>query len=187
MKHSVILLLVMSILVSAPTSSHAADRGILYSASIGIGAGIPTQPETFRDNWDPSFGLLVDVGAAKSIVELSVSLDYNFFLSNSTEPVDANVLALFANVKIKPVSKTSVRPYILLGGGYFRYWIVDLDVSDNSLGYGGGAGVELEINDEQRLFIEAKNIFGRTRSSEINEKKANTEYIPLRLGITFVF
>jgi hypothetical protein len=72
-----------------------------------------------------------------------------------------------------------------LGGGYFRYWIVDLDLYDNSLGFGGGAGVELEMNDEQRLFIEVKNIIGRTR--ETNSDRANTEYIPLRVGITFVF
>ncbi len=185
MKHSVILLLVVLIFISGPSLSHAAKGGIQYTASVGIGAGFPLKPEAFKDHWDPSFGLLLDVGAGKSLVELSVSFDYNFFLSDTQDPQDANLLALFANIKIKPISKTSVRPYILLGGGYFRYWIVDLDLYDNSLGYGGGAGVELEMNDEQRLFIEVKNIFGRTR--ETNDDRANTEYVPVRLGLTFVF
>jgi hypothetical protein len=185
MKHSVILLPAVLILLAAPSPSHAAKGGFQYSASVGIGAGFPLTPESFKDSWDPSFGLLLDVGAGKSLFEVSASLDYNFFLSQTQDPQDANVLALFANVKIKPISKTSVRPYILLGGGYFRYWIVDLELYDNSLGYGGGAGVELEMSEEQRLFIEVKNIFGRTRKT--NDERANTEYVPVRLGLTFVF
>ena len=186
MKHSVILLLVVLLVTSAPSITHGAKKGGLqYSASVGLGAGFPYNPDSFKDNWDPGFGLLLDFGVGKSLLEASVSMDYNFFLSNAAAPEDVNTLALFGNLKIKPISKTSVRPYILLCGGYFRYWIVDLDVYENAIGFGGGAGVELEMNDEQRLFIEAKNIIGQTR--EVNPTKANTEYIPVRVGITFVF
>lgn len=186
MKHSVILLLVVLLAASAPSVTHGANKGGLqYAASVGIGAAFPYNPEHFKDNWDPSFGLLLDFGVGKSLLEASVSMDYNFFLSNSEFPNDVNVLALFGNVKIKPISKTSVRPYILLCGGYFRYWIVDVDLYENAIGFGGGAGVELEMNDEQRLFIEVKNIIGRTRDT--NPTRANTEYIPIRVGITFVF
>jgi hypothetical protein len=187
MKHSVTLLLVVLVFFSAPSLSQGAKGGIQYTASVGIGAGFPYKPEAFKDHWDPSFGLLLDVGAGKSIVEVSVSLDYNFFLSDTQVPQDANLMALFANLKIKPISKTSVRPYIVVGGGYFRYWIVDLDLYDNALGFGGGAGVELEMNEEQRLFIEVKNLIGRTREPGVNPEKANTEYVPVRVGLTFVF
>ena len=186
MKHSVTLLLVVLLVTSAPSMLQGANKGGLqYTASVGVGAGFPYNPEAFKDNWDPSFGLLLDFGVGKSLLEASASMDYNFFLSNSDMPDDVNVLALFANLKIKPISKTSVRPYLLLCGGYFRYWIVDLGLYDNSIGFGGGAGVELEMNDEQRLFVEVKNIIGRTRGT--NPTKANTEYIPIRVGITFVF
>lgn len=195
MKQSVTLLLLVLIFLSAPSLSQAVISGVQYTASVGIGAGFPYKPETFKDHWDPSFGLLLDVGAAKSIIEVSVSLDYNFFLSDTQEPQDINALALFGNLKIKPISKTSVRPYIIVGGGYFRMWVVDVGYYDNCLGFGGGAGVELEISEEQRLFFEIKNLIGRTREKvnpedaerAINLERANSEYIPVRVGLTFVF
>jgi hypothetical protein len=186
MKRKFIWLSLLSIILLTPSVSSAKAKKdeLRFAASVGIGAGFPIQPEEFDRDWDPSFGLLLDFAAAKEMFEVSVSLDYNFFLSNSQFPNDANVMALFANFKIKPIAKTSIRPYLIAGGGYFRYWIVDLNVYDNSLGFGGGAGVELEISDTQRLFIEAKNIVGRTRNT--NPQKANTYYLPVRVGLTFI-
>jgi hypothetical protein len=72
-----------------------------------------------------------------------------------------------------------------VGGGYYRYWIVDLDLADNTLGMQAGAGVEIDISKTQRIFIDAKEVVGRTR--ETNALKENTYHIPVRIGLTFVF
>jgi hypothetical protein len=160
-------------------------KGFQISTSIGLGAGFPFAPDGFEEHWDPSFGAVLDVGAQRSLIEVSLAFDYNFFLSNGLEPDDVNVLTAFLNLKIKPISKSSVRPYILIGGGYYRYWIVDLDITENTTGYQGGAGVELDISKTQRLFIDVKQVFGRTR--DVNSTSANTSHIPARVGLTFVF
>jgi len=158
-------------------------KGILYSTSIGIGTAIPYAPQEFKDDWNPSFGMNLDVAAGKDMVELVASFDYSFFLSNTEVPNDVNILAAFLNVKVKPL-KSTARPYLFAGGGYFRYWIVDEGLYDNVLGFGGGAGVEVEIDKKRRIYIEGKTLHGRTRKQA---RQANTEIYPVRVGITFAF
>ena len=189
MKRILILLLLSAIIVSiaAPSFSAARKKGFQFSTSIGLGVGFPLAPDEFEENWDPSFGAILDVAVQRSLLEMSVSFDYNFFLSNGIDPDDANILTIFLNLKIKPIAKTSVRPYILIGGGYYRFWIVDANVLENTTGYQGGAGVELDISKTQRLFIDAKQVIGRTRSQYVNSTGENTSHIAVRIGLTFVF
>jgi hypothetical protein len=180
--------LVVSVICIAPPAGAASaskDQKVQYAASIGIGTGIPISPDEFTNDFDPSFGLVLDVEASKWWMALSASAGYNFFFSNGLEPNDANILALFLNLKIKPLSKSSLRPYLLVGGGYFRYWVVNLDLTDNTTGWQYGGGAEMDIGKRQRLFIDAKYVEGRTR--ETNAGRANTVYVPIRVGLMFVF
>lgn len=190
MKRILILLLLSAVVVSIAAPSHSATRkkkGFVFSTSIGLGVGFPVSPDGFDTNWDPSFGAVLDVAVQRSLLELSGSFDYNFFLSNGIEPDDANALTIFLNLKIKPIAKTSVHPYLLIGGGYYRYWRVDANVTENTTGYQGGAGVELDMSKTQRLFIDAKQVIGRTRSLHVNSTGENTSHIAVRVGLTFVF
>jgi hypothetical protein len=153
--------------------------------SIGIGSGIPISPDVFETGYDPSFGLLLDFEAQWKVVGLSVSSDYNFFLSNGLDPDDVNILTLFLNLKLKPLSKGALRPYLLAGAGYYRYWVVDLNLTDNTTGWQFGLGVEIDISRNQRLFIDAKYVEGRTRDT--NPLDENTVHVPIRFGLTFLF
>lgn len=193
MKRVLILALALSVLsVSAVLAQDENEEGtIVYSASIGLGSSFPFNPDEFTDNWDPSFGLGFDVGAARGLLELSADFDYSFYLAETIQPIDVNIFTAFLQLTIKPLD-TTARPYVFVGGGYFRYWIVDLDVYENVLGYGGGAGVEVEIDDARRIFLEGRSVQGRTRIDRVREdlpsfRKANTEIISVRTGITFVF
>ena len=107
-----------------------------------------------------------------------------FFFANGTTPNDLNILTLFADVRYVPLT-TSVRPYVLVCGGLYRTWIVDENYTENVLGYGAGVGVELEIGKTRMLFVEGRYVQGQTR--ERTELKSNTEVIPFRIGITWVF
>jgi len=185
MKSIPLLCLVLALLLAGPAAAADNDGGIEFSASVGLGTGFPWEPDDFADDWDPSFGGMLEVAARKSLVELSVSFDYNFFLSTGLQPDDANIVTVFGNIKIKPIASSSVHPYILVGGGYYRYWIVDLDLSENTLGVQAGAGVEIDIGESQRIFFDAKEVMGRTR--ETNNLRENTYHIPVRIGLTFVF
>ncbi len=181
-RHFVLALLISFLTLSAVQDAHAGFADDLkYTIAFGLGSAILIAPEGFKDGYDPSFGLILDVGAAKNIVEVSGSFDYNFYVSNGVEANDINILTMFLNLKIKPLD-TTVRPYILVCGGYFRSWIVDTGQTENVLGYGGGAGIEIAISKTQNLFIEGKYIQGRTRETE---QKANTEVLPIRFGVSW--
>lgn len=185
MKRILLLLLTLTILTATSSFSATTRGGFQFGASIGLGTGIPVDPEEFKNNWDPSFGMILDVAAQRSLLEASVSFDYNFLLSNGLEPDDVNILTVFLNLAVKPVAKASVRPYLFLGGGYYRYWIVDLGIYENTTGYQGGAGVEVDISKTQQIFIDGKQVVGRTR--EANLEKSNTLHIAIRVGLTFLF
>ena len=185
MKRFFILLSSLTVLITSPALSARKSGGIQYGASIGIGTGIPVSPNDFETNFDPSFGGLVDFQAIWKWAAATASADYNFFISNGLEPNDANVLTLFLNLKLSPASKGSIRPYLLAGGGYFRYWIVDLNFTENTTGWQFGGGVDMVVGRTQTLFIDAKYVEGRTRES--NSEAGNTVFVPIRVGLTFQF
>lgn len=158
---------------------------LMYYMSLGLGSAINYLPDSFADNYDPSFGLRVGGGVTRYNVRLGIDISYTFFLSNGATtlyPDDLSILTIFGDIKYIPVGKT-VRPYILVCGGYYRQWIVD-KVTENVLGYGGGAGVEFEIDKTRHLFVEGRYVQGQTRETE---KRANTEVIPFTLGVVWVF
>jgi hypothetical protein len=188
MKRVLILALALSVMASSISLAQGRndENAIKYSVSLGLGTSVPYNPDEFQDNWNPSIGLMLDVAAAKSVLELAANIDYSFFIADSRTPDDINVTAFFLNLKIKPL-KSTARPYIFAGAGIYRAWIVDLDVYETVIGFGGGAGVEIEVDKKRRVFIEGKSLHGRTRDSRLVSRRANMEIIPIRMGITFVF
>jgi hypothetical protein len=193
MKRVLILFLALSVLFAsvAAAQDDAEEGAIVYSTSFGLGTSFPFNPDEFKDNWNPSFGFGFDVGASRGMLELSVDFDYSFYLADAIDPLDINVLTAFLQLGVKPL-ETTARPYLFVGAGYFRYWIVDADIYENVLGYGGGAGVEVEIGESRRIFLEGRAVQGRTRVGRVSEDipglgLANTEIISVRSGVTFVF
>jgi hypothetical protein len=160
----------------------AQARTIHPVISLGVGSAINHEPENFSSQYDPSFGIMLSGGARRGGLVLALTFDYNFFLANGTTPDDLSVLMLFADLKFSPMSSTA-RPYLLACGGMYRTWIVDDDYTETVLGYGGGAGVEVEIGPTRRLFFEGRYIQAQTR--ERTDQMANTEVVPFRFGMTW--
>jgi len=161
----------------------ASENQRKYIFSLGLGSGVDYNPPEFKDNYSPAFGAMLAFGARQYGFTGAVSFGYNFFLADGSVPNDLSILTIFADLRFTPM-KTKAHPYILVCGGYWRQWVVDLDYTENVLGYGGGAGVEIEIDRVKRLFLDARYIQGQTRETE---SKANTEIIPIRLGVTWEF
>lgn len=181
---TMMFVLVIALLVpiaNAQTSSDSEDSGIAYSITFAVGSAQSQEPDNFRKGFDPSFGTLLGVGATKSMFELSVSFDYNFFLSATNDPYDVNVFMTFLNLKISPL-KTTARPYLIAGAGLYSTWIVDLDLDENVGGFHAGAGLEFVIDKVRHLFLEGRYVQGQTRKTE---EKANTEIITGRLGVSW--
>jgi hypothetical protein len=163
------------------------EDGLKYYISLGIGGAINYLPDSFKDGYDPSFGLRVGGGVTRYNLRLGVVASYNFFLSTGPTtlfPDDLNILTVFGEIKYVPVG-TTVRPYIVGCAGLFREWIVNTGYTENVLGYGGGAGVELAIDNNRNLYLEARYIQGQTR--ERTEEARNTELIPFAFGVIWGF
>ncbi len=168
--------------LAAPASARKSHRGLVWGISMGLGSGSPVN-DAFDASFNPGFGGVIDVSARKGWVELAADFDYSFFFRDGIDPRDANVATAFLLVKFKPLKRTA-SPYLLAGGGYYRYWVVDENIYDGTTGGTVGGGVEARINRRQRLFVEVKYIQGRTRLA--NAERANTESIVGRLGLTWL-
>jgi hypothetical protein len=165
----------------------ANKRQMSYIISLGLGSAINSKPDSFKNGFNPSLGLLLSAGVRNWGLTLTGTFDYNFFLSSgavSITPDDLNVLMLFADVKFVPLT-TAAHPYFLVCGGLYRTWVVNTHYTEQVLGYGGGAGVEFEIDKTRRLWAEGRYVQGRTRAR--TELQANTVVIPFRLGISWEF
>jgi len=157
-----------------------------YYVSLGLGSAYNYLPDSFRSGYDPSFGLALAGGIAWNDLRAGVSFSYNFFFSTGPTtlyPDDLNVGTAFLELRYEP-TKSTARPYILACGGYYRQWIINAHYAELVLGYGAGAGVDIEIDRIRHLFVEGRYIQGRTRETE---KQANTILIPFRLGVSWVF
>ena len=184
MKRSVLLAVALTLALTS--ASRAEGLFETYSFSLGLGSAVAVEPEEFKDAYNPAFGFMLSFGAQKGLVELAVDFDYNFFMlqeTSSITPNDVNILNIFLMARIKPI-KSKARPYLLLGGGYYRYWIVNENLVENVLGYTGGVGFEAELSKRQRIFFEVRVTQGQTRD---NPSKENTVTVPGRLGLTWVF
>jgi hypothetical protein len=183
MKRSLLAAIAITLALSPAARAQGFFSDVAYTLNIGVGGSAIVKPDEFEQNYNPAFGLLLDVGAQKGWIEASIDFDFSFFLAEGSEPNDINIFNTFLVFKIKPL-ESKARPYILAGGGYYRFWIVDLNIYENTTGYVGGAGLELEINRKQRLFIEGRYLSGRTRETP---DKVNVQTIPIRVGLTWVF
>ena len=190
-------------LTAAQRIRRAKTNQMSYVMSLALGSSFNLSPDAFTDEYDPSFGFYLDGGVRRWELELTLSFDYNFFFTNRPRPDDLNIFNLFLNLKYRPL-KSTARPYVLGCAGWFRSWIVDpLDPNDppetfaaevttgddndyeeNVLGYGVGGGVEIELDETRRIFLEGRYIQGQTR---LTERKENLVFIPVRLGLTWQF
>jgi hypothetical protein len=161
-------------------------RSVVFS--LGLGSALSRKPEEFNDNFSPSFGAIMVVGVRQYGLQAAVSFNYNFFLANGTVPNDLNAFMIFADLGYY-YGHSRAKPYVLVCGGYYRQWIVNLDYTENVLGYGGGAGIEMALDKTRKLFFEGRYVEGRTRQNEakVNSQSENTVIVPFRLGVTWEF
>jgi hypothetical protein len=175
------------------SASAKARRGTLTTGntrstvlSLALGSAMNKKPDEFNSNFSPSLGAMFAVGARQHGVQLAINFNYNFFLAHGTVPNDLSVFMIFADLEYF-VTKSKARPYVLLCGGYYRQWIVNLDYTENVLGYGGGAGVEMALDKTRKLFVEGRYVEGRTRKiqDKVNADMSNTVVVPFRIGVTW--
>lgn len=189
-------------MTAAARIKSAQKSQMTYTFSLGLGSSLNQDPPAFPDEYDPSFDFLLDFGVRRWGFAASLSFDYNFFFTTLQKPDDMNIMMVFLNLKYLML-KTTARPYVVVCGGYWRSWIVDeLDpntppetvayevqggdntYTENVLGYGGGGGVEIQIDRVRRIFFDVRYLQGQTRQTQDH---ANMVIIPMRIGLTWEF
>ena len=162
---------------------------------------VPTSREAFADDYSLGFG-----GGIGVVLPVSPSFNVSGTVDFTTFELDADsyiasrgimpaslaggeisVLYVAGNLKWNVLlpPESSVRPYILLGGGYFRLATDDIILpisttiikTEHVVGWHGGWGIDLTLGSAISLFFDALYIVGLTQQA--------TGYVPVRVGLTF--
>jgi len=177
----------------------ALGQGSVY---VSGGLGFPFGPDTFKELWNPGWG--VGSGFAVAIpfvkgIELTASVQYNRFPLDEdaargnleAEEVlsggGASILGVNGAIRLH-LQDAGVRPYALLGGGYYRLRAEDLSVAsggkrvtarfepNSGVGLLSGAGVLYPVGASLELFAEFRAVY-------MLDEGADELFFPLRVGI----
>ena len=145
--------------------------------SFGIAGGLSMPTGDFGDGFKSGYNIsgLVQFQQPTWPVAIRVEGQYQDF--SAKEGVDASVSTIggLANVLYSFPNKSTVKPYVTGGLGFFH---VKSDVgSDNKFGYDLGAGLEFQLSG-MSTFIEANWLSVQTEDEA-------TRMIPIRVGIKF--
>ncbi|MEE9271123.1 MAG: hypothetical protein V3V49_12780 [Candidatus Krumholzibacteria bacterium] len=163
---------------------------------------IPIRREAFADDYSLGFGggigfvlpVSPSFNVSGTVDFTTFELDADSYISSRQIPPPASiaggeisVLYVAGNLKWNVLSpqESSVRPYILLGGGYFRLATDDIVIptsttiikTEHVVGWHGGWGIDLALGSAISLFFDALYIVGLTQKA--------TGYVPVRVGLTF--
>ncbi|MFQ5510513.1 MAG: outer membrane beta-barrel protein [Candidatus Krumholzibacteriia bacterium] len=164
---------------------------------------IPLNPDGFTDGYILGFGGGIGAEIALSpSAKISGTVDFTTFdldaggylasqkLAAPSSIVGGEVSVLYASGNLKwnvlLPSENILRPYVLLGAGYFRMATDDI-VSPGSrihrdtehvFGAHGGAGIDIALGSAIGLFFDALYVFGITDNE-------STGYLPVRVGLSF--
>ena len=112
-------------------------------------------------------------------VALRIEAQYQDFSAKGGVDASAKTIGGLANVIYAFPTKSTVRPYVTGGLGYFHLKAEegDLSASDNKFGFDMGAGLDFQLSG-MNTFIEAN-------WQSIRAEGAAANQIPIRVGIRF--
>ncbi len=163
---------------------------------------IPTDPQQFVDGFSLGLGGGVGVGfPLSSRFAVVADVDYKVFgvdeegfrrtygVPPSKVLTGDQIATFYASLSLKVdliSAPAQIRPYLIGGGGFFRYNPDDFAVdetsmgfqSENTFGVNAGGGVEVVLAPYLVLFLDAMYVVGFTENE-------NTGYVTIRPGIAF--
>jgi opacity protein-like surface antigen len=112
-------------------------------------------------------------------VALRIEAQYQDFGAKGGVDASAKTIGGLANVIYAFPTKSTVRPYVTGGLGFFhlKMDMGDLSASDNKFGFDMGAGLDFQLSG-MNTFIEANWQSVRAEGAALNQ-------IPIRVGIRF--
>jgi opacity protein-like surface antigen len=149
--------------------------------SFGIAGGMSVPTGDFGDGFKSGYNVsgLVQFQQPTWPVALRIEAQYQDFGAKGGVDASAKTIGGLANVIYAFPTKSTVRPYVTGGLGYFhlKMDMGDVSGSDNKFGFDFGAGLDFQLSG-MNTFIEANWQSVRAEGAAMNQ-------IPLRVGIRF--
>ena len=163
--------------LTAATAQAQAKSGGAYFG-VGAGATIPTgdAADVLKTGWNAQaqlgYEMASGLGLRADFLYGQNSLDGAFEASDEKLKLAAGI----GNVTYTFKSAGKLHPYVVGSIGYFNAKLADN--SDSDVGFGGGAGILYHMGTDSNFFVEARYL-------SINGDDANTNIIPIQVGIRF--
>lgn len=154
-----------------PRTSHGQ-----WSLSVGGGASLPTG--NFGRAADPGWHGLVSIGLSSPMQPMSLRADVQygrFDVTGADQVISSGTLNLAYRL---PSAGSALAPYLIAGGGVYRFECVAVVSCDatHEWGWNGGLGTRFMLMG-MRSFLEA-------RIQLINDERGNVRFIPITFGVT---
>jgi opacity protein-like surface antigen len=149
--------------------------------SFGIAGGMSVPTGDFGDGFKSGYNVsgLVQFQQPTWPVALRIEAQYQDFGAKGGVDASAKTIGGLANVIYAFPTKSTVRPYVTGGLGYFhlKMEMGDVSGSDNMFGFDFGSGLDFQLSG-MNTFIEANWQSVRAEGAAMNQ-------IPVRVGIRF--
>jgi opacity protein-like surface antigen len=149
--------------------------------SFGIAGGMSMPTGDFGDAFKSGYNVsgLLQFQQPSWPVALRIEAQYQDFGAKGGVDASAKTIGGLANVIFAFPTKSTVRPYVTGGLGFFHLKMEegDLSASDNKFGFDMGAGLDFQLSG-MNTFIEAN-------WQSIRADGAAANQIPIRVGIRF--
>jgi hypothetical protein len=148
-----------------------------WNLSIGGGASLPTG--NFGRGADPGWHALASIGLSSLMQPMSLRADIQygrFDVTDANQAISSGTLNLAYRF---PSAGSVLAPYVIFGGGMYRFEcvaVVDCDAT-HEWGWNGGLGT--------RFILMGMSSFLEARIHLINDKSGNVRFVPITLGFRF--
>jgi Outer membrane protein beta-barrel domain len=171
-------------MVTVLIAAFMAATSTAYSQSavqLGVGGGVTIPAGMFRDAYNPKENVMVSVSAGPQASPLGVRVDYSYNEFGGRHNAGGTSNDLHLNIITGDFILASpvglVKPYVVAGGGYYRFRdAVDLN-SSNDFGVNAGVGCTFPMRSTVG-FVEA-------RYHRIFAKSVSEQLVPVSVGILF--
>lgn len=175
MKRLLSLLAIASLLATTATERALAQRTV----AVGLGGGTSIPVGRLADRYAAGGNGLVMIllGSPESSLGVRVDGSYNSFRGRTVAGAqipDSHISAVTGNIVLAPFSGL-VKPYFLVGGGYYRIRDVELDRRVGRFGLNAGAGISYRMGP-----ISA---FTELRFHRVYQGPTGQRFLPVDIGI----
>jgi len=174
-----------ALVLGAGSASAQAAAAATGGIRIGVGAGLVLPMGDYKTADKAGFVAGADATYWLANAPVGIRIEGSYSQTSEKSGVAAHKTKIFGGaadvVYAFGQSASQVRPYVLVGGGFYnvKVSVSGTSASESKFGFGGGAGVAFKVGTGgTRIFAEGKYVSVSTTGSKTN-------FLPIRVGVRF--